>query len=80
MDLKPGPYQLIVLTEAPNHGDGYVFPNSEVSIEHLICTSPVEIALSSEGGQVEGVTYKQDDNGVSRISEIRSSGQLLRFP
>jgi hypothetical protein len=80
VELKPGSYQLIVLTESPNQGDAYVFPNSEVNIEHLLCTSHVEISLSSEGGQVEGVTYKQDDNGVSRISEIRTPGQSLRFP
>ncbi len=79
VDIKPGSCQLIVLTEAPNQGQVYVFPNNGVNIEHLLSTSQVEIA-PSEGGQVEGVTYKQDDNGVSRISEIRTLGQLLRFP
>jgi hypothetical protein len=79
VDLKPGSYQLIVLMETSNQGQAYVFPNNEVSIEHLISANQVEIA-PSEGSQVEGVTYKQDDNGVSRISEIRTPGQLLRFP
>ena len=79
VDLKPGSYQLIVLAETPNHGQAYMFPNNEVNIEHLISASRVEIA-AAEGGQVEDVTYKQDDNGVSRISEIRTPGQLLRFP
>jgi len=80
VDVKPGPYQLIVLTNEPNQGEAYLFSNNEVNVEHLISAGHVEIAKSSEGGQAEGVSFKQDDNGVSRISEIRTSGQMLRFP
>jgi len=80
VDVKPGPYQLIVLTQAPNQGEAYLFSNNAVDVEHLISTSHVEIAESAEGGQAEGVSFKQDDNGVNRISEIRTSGQVLRFP
>jgi hypothetical protein len=80
VDVKPAAYQLIVLTEAPNQGEAYLFSNNEANVEHLISTSHVEIAQSSERGQAEGVSFKQDDNGVSRISEIRTSGQVLRFP
>jgi hypothetical protein len=80
VDVKPGPYQLIVLTEAPNQGEAYLFSNNEVNLEHLISTSHVEIAESSEVGQAEAVSFKQDDNGVSRISAIRTSAQVLRFP
>jgi hypothetical protein len=80
VDVKPGSYQLIVLTEAPSQGEAYLFPNNEVNVEHLMSTSQVEIAETSEDGQAEGVSFKQDDNGVSRISEIRASGRVLRFP
>jgi hypothetical protein len=79
VDVKPGPYQLIVLKEAPNQGEAYLFLNNEVNVEHLLCTSHVEIAESSEGSQAEGVSFRQDDIGVSRISEIRTHGQVLRF-
>jgi hypothetical protein len=80
VDVKPGPYQLIVLTDARNQGEAYLFSNNEVNVEHLISTSHVDIAESSEHRQAEGVSFKQDDNGVSRISEIRASGRVLRFP
>ena len=80
VDVKPGPYHLIVLKEAPNQGVAYLFLNNEVNVEHLLCTSHVEIAESSEGSQAEGVTFRQDNIGVSRISEIRSHGQVLHFP
>jgi hypothetical protein len=82
VDVKPGDYQLIVMTEAPNQGEAYLFSNNNVNVEHLISTSHVEIAESSEDDQSEGVSFKQDNNGigVSRISEIRTSGRVLRFP
>jgi len=80
LDVNAGPDQLIVLTEAPNQGEAYLFSNNEINVEHLISTSHVELAESSEGGQAAGVSFKQDDNGVSRISEIRTFGQVLRFP
>jgi len=73
---------LIVMTEAPNQGEAYLFSNNNVDVEHLISTSHVEMAESSENDQSEGVSFKQDNNGigVSRISEIRTSGRVLRFP
>ena len=82
VDVEPGDYQLIVMTEAPNQGEAYLFSNNNVNVEHLISTSHVEIAESSENDQSEGVSFKQDNNGigVSRISEIRTSGRVLRFP
>src|SRR4029077_5542880 len=80
VDVKPGPYQLIVLTEAPNQGEAYLFPKNEVRAEHLVSTSHVEIAESPEGGQAEGVSFKEDDNGATGISEIRTSWRVLRFP
>lgn len=80
VDVKPGPYQLIVLREAPNEGEAYLFSSHEVNVEHLVSTSHVEIAISPEGDDAEGVSFKQDDNGISKISEIRTSGQVLRFP
>ncbi len=80
VDVKPGPYQLIILTEASNQGQAYLFLNNEVNIEHLISTSHIEVAGSSEGRQPEAVSFKQDDNGVSRISEIRTAGRVIRFP
>jgi hypothetical protein len=80
VEVKPGSYQLIILVGAANQGDGYLFPSDQVKIEHLISTSRVEIAATSDEIQTNGVIYKQDDSGVSRISEVRTSGQLLRFP
>ena len=80
VDVKPGSYQLIVLTEAPNQGEAYLFPNNEVNVEHLMSTSQVEIVETSEDGQVEEVSFRQDNNSVSRISEIRTSGRVFRFP
>lgn len=80
VDVRPGPYQLIVLIESSNQGQAYLFSNKEVDVEHLISTSHIEMAESSEGSQPEEVRFKQDDNGVNRISEIRTSGQVLRFP
>jgi len=80
-DVKPGSYQLIVLEGAANQADGYLFPSDQVAAEHLISTCPVEIAAAtSEEAQTNGVIYKQDDSGASRISEVRTSGRLLRFP
>ena len=78
--VKPGSYQLIVLAGAANQGDGYLFSSDQVNMEHLISTSRVEIAASSNDGQANDVIYKQDDSGISRISEVRSSGQVFRFP
>jgi hypothetical protein len=80
VDVKPGPYQLIILTEASNQGQAYLFLNNQVNIEHLISTSHIEIAESTEGSQPEAISFKQDDNGVSRISEIRTPGRVIRFP
>jgi len=78
VDVKPGQYQLIVLTEAPNQGEAYLFSRNEVDIEHLISTSQVEINVPPD--QVEGVSFKPDDDGVSKISEIRIPGLEVRFP
>jgi hypothetical protein len=78
VDVKPGQYQLIVLTEAPNHGEAYLFSRNEVDIEHLISKSQVEINVASD--QVEGVSFKPDDDGISKISEIRIPGLAVRFP
>jgi hypothetical protein len=78
VDVKPGQYQLIVLTEAPNQGEAYLFSRNEVDIEHLISTSDVEISAPPD--QVEGVSFKPNDYGVSKISEIRILGLELRFP
>ena len=80
VDVKPGPYQLVILTEASNQGQAYLFSSNEVNIEHLISTSDIEIAESSEDSQPEAVSFKQDDNGVSRIGEIRTAGRVIRFP
>ena len=78
VDVEPGEYQLIVLTEAPNRGEAYLFSRNEVDIEHLISTSQVEINVPS--GQVEGVSFKPDHDGVSKISQIGIPGLVLRFP
>jgi len=78
VDVKPGQYQLVVLTEAPNQGEAYLFSRNDLNIEHLITTSPVEINVPSD--QVEGVIFKPDDGGVSKISEIRIHGLEFRFP
>ena len=78
VDVKPGLYQLIVLTKAPNQGEAYLFSRNEVDMEHLISTSQVEISVLSD--QVEGVNFKPEDDGVSKISEIRIPGLVLRFP
>jgi hypothetical protein len=78
VDVKPGQYQLIILTEAPNRGEAYLFSRNDLNIEHLVSTSPVEINVPSD--QVEGVSFKPDDGGVSKISEIRIPGLELRFP
>jgi hypothetical protein len=80
VEVKPGSYQLIILAGAGNQGDGYLFSSDQVNMDHLISTSRVEIAASSNDGQANDVIYKQDDSGVSRISEVRSSGQVFRFP
>jgi hypothetical protein len=79
VEVKPGTYQLIILAGAPNQGEAYLFSSNQVNIEHLISTSRVEIAASPKDGQAEGVIFEQDDSGVSRISEIRTSWQVLRF-
>lgn len=78
VDVKPGQYQLIVLTEAPNQGEAYLFSRNDLNIEHLISTSQVEINVLSD--HVEGVSFKSDDGGVNKISEIRIPGLELRFP
>ena len=80
VEVKPGSYQLIILSGASNQGDGYLFSSEQVNMEHLISTSRVEIAASSNDSQANDVIYKQDDSGVSRISEVRSSGQAFCFP
>lgn len=80
VDVKPGTYQLIVLPAAANQGEAYLFPSDQLNIEHLLSTSRVEIAPSSNNSQAQAVTFKQDDNGLSRISEIRIPGKVLRFP
>jgi hypothetical protein len=80
VEVKPGDYQLIVLAGAANQGDVYLFSSDQVNVDHLMSTSRVEIAASSNDGQANDVIYKQDDSGVSRISEVRSPGQVLRFP
>ena len=78
VDVKPGQYQLIILTEAPDRGEAYLFSRNDLNIEHLISTSPVEINVPSD--QVEGLSFKPNDAGVSKISEIRIHGLELRFP
>lgn len=80
VEVKPGTYQLIVLRLPANHGEAYLFPSDQLNIEHLLSTSRVEIAPSSDNRQAQVVTFKQDESGLSRISEIRITGQVLRFP
>ena len=80
VDMKPGTYQLIVLPAAVNQGEAYLFPSDQLNIEHLLSTSRVVIAPLSDNSQAQAVIFKQDDRGVSRISEIRTTGQVLRFP
>jgi hypothetical protein len=80
VDVKPGSYQLIVLEGAANQTDGYLFPSDHVAAERLISTSQLEIAATTDEPQASSVIYKQDDSGVSRISEVRTSRRLLRFP
>ena len=80
VEVKPGSYKLIILAEVPNQAKAYLFSSKQVDIEHLISTSRVEIAASSGVGPSEGLIIKKDESDVSRISEIRTSGQVLRFP
>ena len=80
VDMKPGTYLLIVLPAAVNQGEAYLFPSDQLNIEHLLSTSRVVIAPLSDNSQAQAVIFKQDDRGVSRISEIRTTGQVLRFP
>jgi hypothetical protein len=80
VDLKAGLYQLVLSTREADHGEAYLFPNNEINIEHLLATALVDILPSSTDAQAAAVTYKEKGKGVSRISEIRIAGQVLRFP
>jgi hypothetical protein len=80
VDLKAGLYQLVLSTREADHGEAYLFPNNEINIEHLLATALVDILPSSTDAQAAAVTYKENGNEVSRISEIRIAGQVLRFP
>lgn len=80
VDLKAGLYQLVLSMREADHGEAYLFPNNEINIEHLLATALVDILPSSGDAQAAAVTYKENGKGVSRISEIRIAGQVLRFP
>lgn len=79
VDLKPGFYQLVLLTQEAGRGEAYLFPNNEINIEHLAATAMVDILPLSSDTQAATVIYKEDVKGESRISEIRYAGQVLRF-
>lgn len=80
VDIRPGLYQLVVLTRGPNEGEAYLFANHGVKVEQLISSAQVKIANASEDNQTEAVILRQDEDGVNRISSIRIDGQVVRFP
>ena len=80
VELKPGAYELVLLAREAGHGEVYLFPNNEFNVEHLVATAWVDILPASTEIQAAAVSYEENGNGVSRISEIRIEGQVLRFP
>lgn len=80
VDVRPGLYELVVLPGSSSQGEAYLFSNHDVNVEHLISSGQVEIANSATVSQEAEVSFKQDDHGITRISEIHLAGQLLRFP
>jgi|SRR5579859_1569864 len=80
VELKPGLYQLVLLTREIDHGEAYLFPKNEVNIEHLVATALVDIVPASPAIQAAEVRYAENGNGLSRISEIQIADQVLRFP
>jgi hypothetical protein len=79
-DLKPGAYQLVLLEREANRGELYFFPGNQIDIEHLAAVAVVEIEPLASGIETEQVNFKQDKNGITRISDIRTASRTLRFP
>lgn len=78
-DLKPGIYQIVLLEREANHGELYFFPGNQIDIEHLAAVAVVQIE-SLVSDTKEQVSYKQDKNGITTISDIRTASKTLRFP
>ncbi len=78
-DLKPGTYQLVLLEREGNRGELYFFPGNQVNIEHLAAVAMIEIATIDDT-KADPISYKEDENGVTTLSEIRISNKILRFP
>jgi len=79
-DLKPGDYQLVLLGRDANHDELYFFPGNQVNVEHLVAVALVEIQPPEVDAKTGPVSYKQDKNGITTISEIRTDSKTLRFP
>ncbi len=79
-DLKPGAYQLVLLEREANHGELYFFPGNHIDIERLAAVAVVEIESLANDTETERVSYKQDKNGNTTISDIRTASNTLRFP
>ena len=80
LDLKPGAYQLVLLERESNHGELYFFPGNQIDIEHLAAVAVVQIESLASDTRTEPVSYKQDKNGSTTISDIRTASKTLRFP
>ncbi len=79
-DLKPGAYQLVLLEREANHGELYFFSGNHVGIEHLAAVAVVQIESLASDTRTEPASYKQDENGNTTISDIRTASKTLRFP
>lgn len=79
-DLKPGAYQLVLLEREANHGELYFFPGNHIDIERLAAVAVVEIDSLASDTKTEPVSYKQDKNGNTTISDIRTASRTFRFP
>jgi hypothetical protein len=78
-DLKPGPYQLVLLKREGNQGELYFFSGNRVDIKHLAAVAMIEIATRDDT-RVDPISYKEDESGVTTFSEIRMNNKVLRFP
>jgi hypothetical protein len=78
-ELKPGPYQVVLLEREGSRGELYFFPGEQVNIEHLSVATWVEIAPPVPDAASAPVTYKEKD-GTNALAEIRTASKTLRFP
>ena len=78
-ELKPGPYQLVLLKREANRGELYFFHGNRVDAKHLAAVATIEIAAMDDT-KADPISYKEDESGAATLSEIRMNNSILRFP